>query len=482
MSIGLVTFIIAIFEYVVALARGVDDVSQPEKVTVPAADMTQAYAIGQELRRLVQELVNQFDTIRWPSLSQASARQIVLAAASATTHFEQETYQLKPVSPGQTEVRSLTGGNATQWVQEMRLSQYFLEILVGERSTEVLQALSDQTWEYILTLTPVVGEAVLIYEAVVGQEAVGGRKLSSAERVAAGFAVILPHIISYSVKVAARAGAEVLIVTRRAVILALDDLKVYKLLTSARRLGKAVELAVALRALPESSFNELRSLLTLVRQGGALNVKQAARLNYFFLRMLDVSRLAQWLRIIDTELGSNVVGLQKLKNVNFKPGEEEALTLLTQHSGEPVVAVPEVLPIDYPSTAQYPGVTYPDGVWRGELFELRIPETSSIDQELRKIVSKQAQASRVVVALLQRSPLDRSVIEAALPRLWGNTYFCSISEIVIVDTKGFVVHPRPDPYIVPFMRGLLRAGLGNPKALAQIVEALQAEPPETAHP
>lgn len=480
MTLGLISFIVSTFEYAIGLARGVQDIRQPEKPQVAGAEMTQAHAFAVVLNQTIHQIRDNFDTIRWPFTTLTTARTSIDAAASATSRFEQETFQLMPSSSAGGAVHSLTGGWPARWLTDLRVAQYFLEIIVGDRGTQDLQLLSDQSLEFTLTATPVVGEAVLIYEAVIGRTVVGGRSLSSTDRVAAGLGVLLPAVISYSIKTAARGASTALLVTRRAVVLAIDDLKVYKLMTVAGKLAKSVEIAVGLRALPESSFNELRGLLELVRRGTALSSSQSSRLNYFFVRMLDVSRLAQWLRIIEAELGTNATGLQKLSNVVFKPGEEEALTLLAKHSGQTVVALPETLPTDYPGKTAVSGVTYPDGVWNGEHFELRINETPNVDQEVRKIIGKQSQASRIVIAILGNSNLTKANVEAALPRVWGNTYYCSISEIAVLDASSLSVHARPDPFSIPFMQGLLRLGLGQPRALADMVKALQAEPVVTS--
>jgi hypothetical protein len=394
-----------------------------------------------------------------------------------------ETRQRLPVSPSQSEVHALTGGLAPLWVTGIRIAQEALEIIVGERPFQgsTFEAMGEGRAETILVMLPYIGECVLIYEAVAGRTVVGRRNLSNAERVAAALGVALPIIAHYSVRLVVRAAAPVVTVTRRAVILALDDLRVSSILATARRLPRAVEIAAGLRALPEHQFNELRALVAAGRQG-ALTASQVARLNYFFVRMYDLSRLAQWLRIIETELGSSFTGLQKLKNVDLSRREEQLLTMLPEKSGDPVVALPKVLPMDYPGRTQVPGATYPDAVWRGEMFDLVESTGGSLDAAVGQIGKKKEQASTVVVGLLPDAKLSSSDIDAALPRIWGNPRLVGISRVAILDASGLAVHMRPDSLTLPWMAGLVRIGLGDPKRLARIVEALQAEPPEPAPP
>jgi hypothetical protein len=483
MSFGLITFTIAAFEAAVALARGVADIRQPERQTVPGANMVRAHIYAEAINEIIQQLYYQFDPTRWPILVATDARMIVAAAAEAASRFENETRQLLPVSPSQSEVHALTGGLAALWVTKLRIAQEALEIIAGERPFQgsTFEAMGEGRAETILVMLPYIGDCVLIYEAVAGRSVVGRRNLSNAERVAAALGVALPIIANYSVRLVVRAAAPVITVTRRAVIFALDDLRVSSILATARRLPRAVEIAAGLRALPEGQFNELRNLVAAGRQG-ALSASQVARLNYFFVRMYDLSRLAQWLRIIETELGSSFTGLQKLKNVSFSPGEEQALTMLAQKSGDPVVKLPEVLPMDYPGQAQVAGVTHPDAIWRGEMLDILVLRTASINNAVGEIGKKSLQASTVVVALLQDAKLASSDIDAALPRIWGNPRYVGISRVATLDAGGLAVHVRPDILTLPLMAGLARIGLGDPKRLAQIVEALQAEPPEPPRP
>lgn len=481
-SFGLIMFLVATFEHAVALARGVEDTRTPEKPTVPATDMVRAHTYAAALNEILQELLNQFDMIRW-SVNSTGVRMVVGAAASAASRLELETRRLLPVSPTRTEVRSLGGGWPAQWVVAIRAAQQPLEVIDGERPATPFQAL-DPIVETILAVYPFIGEGVLIFEAISGREIVTGRNLSVAERVVAGFAVILPYIVGYILKGARLAAA--LTVTRRSVTLALQDLRVYSLLGTGQRIPKAVEIAVGLRVLSEESFKDFVKLLADARTL-ALDSSRAARLNYYFVRLQDTARVAQWLKIIESELGSNIGGLRQLRGVTYKPGEQKALALLAQYSGDSVVALPERLPTEYPvatryspQTYPYSKVTYPDAVWRGDTLELKTLKTTDIDSALKEIRSGQNQSSTVMVSLLENSKLTRADIEAALPRLWANSKLVSLSKVVIIDGVGMAVHARPDAFTVPFMAGLLRIGSGDPKRLVRIVEALQAEPSETA--
>jgi hypothetical protein len=354
-----------------------------------------------------------------------------------------------------------------------------LEIIVGERPLEgsSFQIGGEVAAETLLTWTPVIGEGVLIYEAIAGRTVAGNRKLSNSERVAAGFGAVLPYIVAYSVKVVATAVGRVLTITRRAVLAALEYNRVYSILETAQRLARAAEIGIGLRVLTESEFQEFRTLLRAIVARSSLNTRQLARLNYFFLRMQDTARLAQWLRIIDQELGSNFAGLQRLKGVKLRLPEEQALTLLAGKSAKSVVALPEVVPIDYPGRSQIPGASHPDGVWDGELFDLMVSKGASIGSAVGEIGKKQAQASTVVVALLENAKFASSDIEAALPRVWGSPYAAGVSRVVILDAAGVAVHMRPDGLTAPAMAGLLRLGLGDPKRLSDIAKQLQTESP-----
>ena len=483
-TFGLVAISIESFERAVVFARGIEDIRQREKATVPGIDMMVAAAYAHSVNELVQTWRNEFDKYPW-GLAQYHARFLVDGAASAARSFDLETRLRRPQTDRELagEVRSVEGGWPAVWINEIKIAREALEILSGERafarsSFQTIREGLEEVAEFFGVSTPVIGEAVLIYEAVFGRSVVGNRKLSDPERAMAGFGAILPTVVSYALRAAARAGTQVFKVTRRSVIIALEYKRVYSILETATRLPRAVEIAVGLRALPEETFLEFRGLLRLVAQGAVLTDKQTVRLTYFFIRIQDLSRLAQWLRIIEQELGEEFKGVQRLKGVRRDVREDKALALLAEKSGDPVVQLPETLPIEYPTRKPLKGeAVFPDAVWRGETCDLYAPTTGNVDTVLRQVGGKQSQTSTVVVALLDDAKLTRSDIESSvLVNLWSNPRYSGVSRVAIVDAGGLVLHNRPDKVTLPMMLGLLRIGLGDPKRLARDVAELQAEP------
>jgi hypothetical protein len=483
-AFGLVAISIESFERAVVLARGVEDIRRAERATVPGIDMQAAVAYAQSVNELIQEWRNRFDQFPW-GLAQFHARYLVDGAASAARNFELETRLRRPQTDRELadEVRSLGGGWPAVWITQIKVAREALEILSGERSFanssfQTIRAGLEEEVEFLLISTPVIGEAVLVYEAASGRSAVGNRKLSDPERAMAGFGLIMPIIAAYALRTAVRAGAEAIKVTRRSVNIALVYARVYSILETAKRLPRCVEIAIGLRALPRETFLEFRGLLRLVAQGAALTDQQITRLSYFFIRMQDVSRLAQWLRIIEQELGTGFTGLRRLRGVRPDVREDKALALLAEKSGDPVVQLPETLPIDYPVRSPLKGeAVFPDAIWRGETCDLYAPTTGNAATVLRQVGGKQSQTSTVVVALLDDAGLTRSDVESrVLVDLWSNPRYAGVSKVVIVDSAGLVVHNRPDKFTLPMMLGLLRIGLGDPKRLARDVEELQIEP------
>jgi hypothetical protein len=180
----------------------------------------------------------------------------------------------------------------------MRVAKETLQVVRGERPMEqsYWAAARDLRAEFVLTSIPVVGELVLAFEFMSGKEAATGRRMSDDERAISGLFAVMPLIVS-EIGGAVASGAKV---TRRAVTLALDDLKIYSIWRTLQRIPRSIELAIGLKVLPDKTFAELVDLLHQVKAAQRLNLlefltnKQLARLNYMVSRMRDASRTAMW--------------------------------------------------------------------------------------------------------------------------------------------------------------------------------------------
>jgi hypothetical protein len=485
-SAGGISFLIETFEYAVGLARGEPDIDKREQAVVKGLDMLVAHAYAEQIDRIFKKILWKFYMMQWSPFSREDARQFVARSADAATRFEVETRVLSPLNEqqGKGTVPSLKGGWPAIWVRTMRASRETLEVVVGERTIQqsFYQAMNDQRAEFFWTTMPVVGECILIYEAALGKEAATGRKLSNEERAIDGLAVILPHIIEYAGKQIA-AGLKI---TRRAVTLALDDLKIYSITKSIERIPRSINLALGLRILPDQYFNEFVDLLHTVKVAQELNLlkfltnKQISRLNFFVSRMRDSARAAAWLNIVGKELGSATRGgYVKMKfGVKVKPREEKGLMLLAEQSGDMVVHLPETNPGVYPKTSALQGEAHPDAVWRGELVDIYCPQKGTSDNVIADMITrKQEQAPTIVVALLDDGAFQKDDIASIVYRkIWPNPEATGVSRVVIVDKSGIRIVGRPNIFTPPMMAGIVRMGIGDAKRLAEIYSELEREP------
>ena len=481
---GEVVTLVETFAYAVGLARGQENPDKPEAREVAGLHMLVAHAYATQILQPIRDLYARFSAQSWPAVIREDARQFLARSVDAANRFEFETRLLAPTNEAQarSSVRALQGGWPKVWVSTLRVARQTLEVVAGERPMEASywQMVKDARTEFALTSMPVVGELVLTYEALVGREAATGRRLTDGERALAALFVLLPKVLEQVVQPVASAGK----ITLRALILTLDDLKVYSITKSLGRVSRSIELAVGLRLLPDKTFAELEDVLHQVNVAQRLglieflNNAQLGKLNFLLQRMNDASRTAAWLRAIEKEMGAiPEKGFFQMKRaVRPIPREEAGLKLLAEQSGAAVVRLPEVSPNVYPNTRSIPGETHPDAMWRGDLVDVYSPTGKAEGSILNNAIDKQLQAPTMVVALLDDAQLTRDQVASVVSRkVWADPRASGLSRVVIVDRAGMLILDRPKLFIPPFMSGLIRMGLGDPKRLIELYKALEAE-------
>jgi hypothetical protein len=336
----------------------------------------------------------------------------------------------------------LQGGLLELGVQRMYLAREPLEILAGERPIEasVFAGMDEAIAEHVLMLTPVIGECAMAYEAVVGRRVVDSKRLTLSERAVAGLGIILPRALGYAV---GRVGATALRVTRRAIRLAYESSKVYRVLDSPIRGKLFIQLAVGLRTVSEAEFKEFTELLRQEVRGAALTNSQQHRLNYFMFRMSARTRQAMWLAIIEKELGSKLEqGVHLLQKARPSDIELNSLRQYCAHQKKSVVLLPELMPANYPSGKQLQGARYPDGVLDGELFDLQgTGKNSGVEEVLRSFEQKDSQATKVL-KVLTNSGVGIDEASRRIEEVWANPKILNIDTIILFDGLMSVTHTR----------------------------------------
>ncbi len=482
MMMGNVVNAIELYGHAAALARGVEDLDMRAMTTVSLQDMRTASTFAEAIDAYMQELYAGFDKVRWPVLAGNDARTLVGGAADASRMLRTACREsLERSRRDAREVSAVKGGLLPLAVRRMRVAQEALEIVAGERPVtgSTFAFMAEGRAQTLLEQTPILGEAVLIYQAVLGREAASGRKLSDLERACSGFAVLLPFVLRAVGKAAARGATSAAVITRRSVEVALEYKRVYTLLETAKRIPRAVQVATGLRSLSQEQFAEFRALLAQsVRAVSSLQPRQAARLNYFFSRMHDAARLAAWLRIAEKELGPGVPGFVALKNAKFSPAERRVMESFAKRTNSRVVGLPEVLPMDYPGRTRLDGVKHPDAIWRDGLVDFYIPEAErgSVTAIISNVGKKRSQCPTVIVAL-ENAKVSASAIAERLPDFWANPRHIEVSRIVLFDGIHAFVHTRPERFAGPFMYGLWRPLAFEANHLIKTVKELEEESP-----
>ncbi|GAA3149022.1 hypothetical protein GCM10010521_40500 [Streptomyces rameus] len=505
---GLVAAVLTAYKHAVMLARGITAAEQAEidrspnraallrereTRTVPREDMEAAHLIAVEVRALFVEWQSRYSTVRWPGHREFAVRTTMNAASDATRHLEDQTRQILDGSPpGAGQVRSLRGAWPLVWLQWLYSAFEPLKVVEGElplaesaigRPDEVLHDFA----EFVLSMMPVVGEFVLGHEVVMKRQLVGGRELSDPERLMALLGLVIPPVLGALVKQVPRVG------------IALRGFRV----NAARRIPGSVassldrftvDMVVALRSFPKDSFEKFLRMLRVV---GKLGPEEETAFNFYVSRLNLSSRLAQWLRIIERDLGKGFTDVRALKrppNVVVAPHERAMMDELSKLSGKRVVSVPEMHPQDYDAfvrelaknpEAKMPqgkGIKYADTVWGDEFAELyRVERTKKAKNVLRNIndVGKGKQASTLVVAKTPNITFD--LVPVFGEQFWPNPRFQWIDKVVILQDGGMKILERPVRYITmdPRVYATTRVLLGNPAHLVRTAEeVLQAEAEE----
>jgi hypothetical protein len=475
MSFNGIGFMIGSFVHATALARGVDDLKMSPMSTVPTSDMRAVFNYGTLLNQQVTELNRNASTIRWPVTSRVLITEALGGAMDATKRLMSESHEVLQRAHGG-EVSALRGGMITFGVQQMYLAREPLEILAGERSIDesVFVGMDEAIADQVLKLTPLIGECVMAFEAIAGRQVVNFKRLTPSERAISGLAVILPSALKY---VGSRVGATVFRVTRRAIRLAYESSKVYRVLDSPIRLKLFTQMAVVLRTVSESEFKEFTELLLQVVRGVTLTIPEQNRLNYFLFRMSARTQQAMWLAIIEKELGKNLkAGVHLLQGAHPSQLELDNLRRYSLLTKEPVVLLPEIMPAQYPGGKQVQGARYPDGLLNGEIFDLQSTgKNSGIEAILRSFEGKDTQATKVLKVLTD-SKVGISEVSRRIEEVWANPKILNIDTIILFDGLTSITHTRPSSYIPPFALESMRLVGLQAERMIGLVEQTEAEP------
>jgi hypothetical protein len=354
----------------------------------------------------------------------------------------------------------------------MSAAQQPFEIIVGERPLEGsdIDLMDEPDVHGLLLAIPVLSELVLAFEAVSGHSVTNWRRLSTMERAVSVVLIFLPLIVAAAVRGTVRAA----VITRRAVLVALAQRGVFAAMRGPGRKVLALRLAVGLRILPETEFQEL---LQLLRGTGTLRVTPAAqmtRLNYLLTRIDYLSRSAQWLR--HAESAGLTAGYGKLAGATPSAGEELAGRRLAAVTDSPVVALPEVLPEYYPGRGHVEGAKFPDLLWGKKLCDIKEVNSTQLKDAFKFTAPKAKQANTVVVTFAKRSGLGPADWAAHSDEFWALPETIGLDEVVLIGETEVRVLTRPEPYHVGAAYGVTRAATPDRQRMVEVTRQVLAEP------
>lgn len=481
-ELGLVVRTLAMYEHAVGLARGVTDPRAREAATVSRENMVAAHAVADEVKRQIDHWHGRANRVRWPPVLAVTAQRLVDSAAHAAKRLESELRQiLGSTAPSAASVRSLHGGWPQIWVSWMALAQEPLEIIAGERPLEgsTIAMAGDEITHGILVSIPILGTAIMVFEAVTGRDVVNWRKLSGTERVFSVLAAVLPLVSGWVLGAAARTVGRGVVITKRAIAVAVANSRFASALVNIAGARVVFQLALGLRILPKKDFLEF---LTLLR-APSMSAAQAQRFNFYLTRIDYVWRSATWLKIAKQQ-GKLKPGWNPLNTVNVEPNEPQALEALAKLTNKPVVSLPKAMPELYQQAAkarglkEMSGAKYPDGLLESELFDLWVAETNSMTTALGKISDKGLQANTVAVYLGgSKTTLTMEGVAGQLHRIWANPRNMYIDRIILYTSTTIKEYARPTAFIaLPGGIGFARSKLPPGEERIKAAEEVDAEP------
>lgn len=471
---GLVIRTLAMFEHALGLARGVPDVRVKEQSAVPRADMVAAHAIAEQVSQQLRRWRADAARVRWPAVTAAYALSRVDAAVSAARRLESELRQIVGgTAPATATSRALAGGWPAVWVREMTLARELLEITAGERPMEGsdIAMAGEEGAHGLLVSIPVLGEAIMVFEAVSGRSVYNWKKLSIVERAFSVLAVIIPFAAGRVARVVGRG----VLITKRAVAAAMANTKFAAALARIAGPGTVLRMAIGLRVLPEKHFDELLDLLRAAR----LNDKQQQRFTFFLSRIDYLWRTAAWLKEAKVQ-GLLKPGFNVLKGAKPEPKELTALAALYRLSKKRVVALPKCLPEHYQGGAgkfELKDAKFPDGLLDKDLFDLLVVTSSNAGSTIGELAKKGYQANVVVGYISSQSTLTIDGLAAQVAeRVWPNPRNMYVDRIILLTENAIREIPRPPAYYaLPAEIGHARSALPPEDKLIKAAEEVDAE-------
>ncbi|MFJ6568123.1 hypothetical protein ACIQNU_11905 [Streptomyces sp. NPDC091292] len=471
---GRVAAVVATFEHALTLARGTRKVTDKEQPTVPRADMAAAHAFTKAVYAAVRDWRSRAETVRWPFFERVRMLGLIDAAASAARNAEiQMRLVLQSGPPGTDPVRSLYGGWPPVWLTWLAAAQLPFEIIVGERPLEgsAIDLAGDAEAHGVLLAIPVLGPLVLAFEAASGHSVTNWRRLTGLEVTLSVVMIFLPLIVGASVRGAARAA----VITRRAVLVVLAQRGVFAAMRGPARTVLALRLAIGLRILSETEFQELLQLLRGTGTARVTPPAQLTRLTYLLTRIDYLSRAAQWLR--HAEAAGLTTGYGKLPGATPSAVEELAGRRLAAVTDSPVVALPTELPEYYPGHQHVEGAKFPDLLWgRKKLCDIKEVNSTKLDDAFTFTAPKAQQANTVVVVFAKKSGLTPADWAARGADFWAKPETIGLDEVVLIGETEVRVLTRPEPYYVRAAYGVVRAAAPDPRRMAETARQVLTEP------
>ncbi|HHP1040698.1 TPA: hypothetical protein ACR3S6_004468 [Bacillus thuringiensis] len=445
---SIIPYIIHALKKIRKLSAGVNNLHEAAPYTVPQQDMEAALMLAEGIEDTLLKLKPRLEIVRkgWTG----SVDQMMYVRALSGAQGIRRTLATQLERAAGTNIKSVNIRTLLKYEYCFHGTQDFLRVMSGEiawNDSYMGGSVNAEYKEYInylnnttKSLIPVISPIYDINDEITGIRLPDVQNLSNLDRILKVF--FSP--IHFLLRVITNGGY----VTPKLI-------RTYSKVSSVKY--QKLAMAVALNKMSPNQIKHFSAVIKVAQLGAKLTDEQQIVLNKLLVGMNQTGVAVAWAKIADNPLNTdeNLGSAIVFKDVNFKEGEREAITVLTQKMDKAsIIALPDSLPEYLMGKRLYNSyklkekvnVRYPDLVIENILADIYTPTANNFNEIIKSLKLKNSQASMIVLNM-DKSPLSPGEVVKQMGRFWGEMQTMMIDRVIVLDSKGFFENLiRPIPF------------------------------------
>lgn len=461
----IVPYIIHALKKIRKLSTGVNDLHESAPYTVPQQDMETALMLAEGIEDTLLKLKPRLEIVRKGWAGPVDQMMYVRALSGAQDIRRTLATQLKRATG--TNIKSVNIRTLLKYEYRFHGTQDSLRVISGEiawKDSYMGRSINTEFAEYINYLNnktkssiPVISPIYDMNNVITSIRLPDVQNLSNLDRILKVF--FSP--IHFLLRVIIKGGY----VTPKLI-------RTYSKASSVEY--EKLALAVALNKMSPNQIKYFSAAIKVAQSGAKLTDEQQIVLNKLLVGMNQAGVAVAWAKLADNPLnteesiGSAII----FKDINFKEGEREAITVLTQKMDKvSIIALPDSLPGDLMRKRFYNShklkekvnVRYPDLVIENILADIYTPTANNFNEIIKSLILKNSQATMIVLNM-DKSPLSPEEVVKQMGRFWREMQTMMIDRVIVLDTKGFFENlTRPIPFQITNLDLFLDSSLSDLK-------------------